>query len=62
LYTVPRLFVTHQSLLPFSLSFLILPDNMPNHDKVPKLLSYFEHMLQADDEGGLKMREWKMRE
>jgi len=24
-------------------SFLILADNMPNHDKIPELLSYFEH-------------------
>jgi len=24
-------------------SFLILANNMPNHDKMPELLSYFEH-------------------
>jgi len=25
-------------------SFLILADNMPNYDKMPELLSYFEHI------------------
>jgi len=24
-------------------AFLVLADNMPNHDKMPELLSYFEH-------------------